>query len=277
MRRIEGGEGGVKRRPRNASAHERCWSQARRSVNIRSMASPARLSSTFVLPLALSISSWISMLACGGTVAPDTSADAANDGSAIDPPCPAPLGKDTPHGACSPRKLACVYDLQTPCPDGTSIGPLVEYQCTCPEGGWSCGAGKVVTHPTCPPVDTPADAGPPDVGPPVGPITPGCPIAPPTSGQLCKGKSGYPDEHFYCHYFLGGDKCATEWKCTNGGVGEPTRFDIGTKNCGLTVDTCAAGKPCGSVEPSASCVVECDHVCVCGTDGNLACSPTPCH
>lgn len=105
----------------------------------------------------------------------------------------------------------------------------------------------------------------------------GCPGSPPEPAQSCVGTSGYPGEVFYCHYFLGGARCARQYKCTNKG-GSGTTFLGGTESCTFEASACDEGKECGVVfESSGACIVECTRVCMCNAStGRLACKPTSC-
>ncbi|MBI2394292.1 MAG: hypothetical protein HYV09_32270 [Deltaproteobacteria bacterium] len=108
--------------------------------------------------------------------------------------------------------------------------------------------------------------------------TAGCPILLPTSGQSCIASSGIPDDHFYCHYFLPGDTCATEVKCTQrDGSGEPAHFYTYGKSCAFPIADCVHGKACGSVfERDGACIVACTRACKCGPSGRLECKPIAC-
>jgi len=104
------------------------------------------------------------------------------------------------------------------------------------------------------------------------PIATRCPLSPPPHGQACLATSGIYDDNFYCHYFASPSACSNPIKCSN------TKFYVvGSEDCSFKATACVAGAPCGRVvERDGACIVACERVCQCGTDGKLRCSPITC-
>jgi hypothetical protein len=47
------------------------------------------------------------------------------------------MAADLPHGSCTTSATECTLDTRDPCPDG-SLGPLIDWTCTCQSGLWKC-------------------------------------------------------------------------------------------------------------------------------------------
>lgn len=105
----------------------------------------------------------------------------------------------------------------------------------------------------------------------------GCSTVKPADGQPCTSSVGPAGEHFCCHYFDDGSKCADGWKCTYKGAGSTAFWGAG-KNCGFDVSACDEGRPCGAVfEQSGRCLVQCTRVCSCDAPtGKLKCTALAC-
>lgn len=115
---------------------------------------------------------------------------------------------------------------------------------------------------------SPTDSAVADTG---GGTKPGCPNVMPADGQACLASSSIYAESYSCHYFASEYACAVPTKC------QSAKFKSSGDDCSFEASACVAGAECGRlIERDSACIVACDRVCRCGTDGQLHCTAISC-